>query len=90
MLDVSEPWLFLASLSDYLKAQNEKSQIQEQKLTALIETVHSLQSQVCEIKDKQDWEHRAEEEVYRLRQLPILDSESGEIVSVEDFQSQNA
>jgi len=78
--------LLITSLSDFIKAQSEKFCVQERKIRVLTETVRDLYIEVQDLKNKQNWEFQAEEELTQLKQIAIFDTESGEICSVEDFQ----
>lgn len=86
-MERSSPWLLLTSLSNFIKEQSEKFCAQDRKISVLIETVCNLQADVQDLKDKQNWELQAEEEITQLRQLAVFDAESGEVCSVEDFQN---
>jgi hypothetical protein len=56
------------------------------KLTTLTDEVLSLRDQVACIKSQQDWVLSAENEISQLKQLAYFDSESGDILSIQDFQ----
>jgi hypothetical protein len=85
---VVSPWLLLTSLSDFIQEQSEKFRVQDRKISVLTETVHNLCAEVQDLKTKQNWELQAEEKITELKQIAIFDSDSGEVLSVEDFQNQ--